>query len=71
MKKCPKCGEKLLEIIYGMPGPELFEASERGEVILGGCCISENDPKYRCNKCKLDYSSNLKEAHKVEEWIDE
>ena len=31
-----------------MPGPELFEAEERGEVILGGCCVSDDDPKYRC-----------------------
>lgn len=63
MKKCPKCGEKLLEIIYGTPGPELFEASERGEVILGGCCLSGNDPKYHCKNCNMDYSRDLKKTY--------
>ena len=62
MKKCPKCGEGLLEIVYGMPGPELFEASERGEVVLGGCCITGDDPAYHCKKCKKDYSRDLKRS---------
>ena len=71
MKKCPKCGEKLIEIVYGMPGPELFEASEQGEVILGGCCIGDEDPGYRCKKCKFDYSDDLKKTFKIEEYEDE
>ena len=71
MKKCPKCGDQLVEIVYGMPGPELFEASERGEVILGGCCITGDDPKYHFNKCKLDYSQDLKKSFEVEEYEDE
>ena len=32
---CPKCGGKIVEIIYGEPSIELFEAHERGEIILG------------------------------------
>jgi len=31
-----------------MPGFELFEAAERGEVALGGCCISDDDPTHEC-----------------------
>lgn len=43
--KCPKCGGKVVKIVYGMPTPELYEQSERKEVILGGCCIHEDgDP---------------------------
>ena len=56
MKKCPKCNNKLLKVVYGMPSHELFEAAERGEVILGGCCISGDDPAYYCKKCKRYYS---------------
>lgn len=67
MRKCPRCGEELLEIIYGMPGSELFEASERGEVILGGCCISGDDPAYHCKKCKINYSQDLKKSFKLDE----
>ena len=50
-----------------MPGPELFEAYERGEVILGGCCISGDDPAYRCKKCKVEYSRDLKKSFKSDE----
>ncbi len=34
---CPACGADFIPVIYGMPGPDLVEAEERGEVILGGC----------------------------------
>ena len=40
IKVCPKCGGKIVEILYGEPTEELFNAAERGEVILGGCCIA-------------------------------
>ena len=45
-RRCPNCGaHSVVRIIYGYPGPELFERAERGEVMLGGCCISaEGDP---------------------------
>ena len=64
MKKCPKCNNKLTEIVYGMPSSELFEAEERGEVILGGCCVSDDDPKYHCKKCNLGFSRDLKKTYK-------
>lgn len=70
MKKCPKCGESLIEIVYGMPGIELFEAEERGEVILGGCCVSDDDPKYRCKKCDIDYSRDLKKTFEPDHGIE-
>lgn len=35
-------------IVYGMPGPELFEAAERGEVLIGGCVITGDDPTHGC-----------------------
>lgn len=31
-------------IVYGLPGPELVEAAERGEVLIGGCCIIVDAP---------------------------
>lgn len=60
-KTCPKCGGKVVKIIYGEPSQELFEASVRGEVILGGCCIEvdENgnrlDPQYGCIDCEATF----------------
>jgi len=50
--ECPYCrSRKVVHIVYGMPRSELMEASERGEVELGGCVIGENDPDWHCKKC--------------------
>ena len=56
-RKCPICGEKeLVEIVYGYPGKELFEVSENGLVILGGCCIEDDGPysieNFFCHNCR-------------------
>jgi len=41
-KPCPKChkNDMVIPIVYGFPGPELFEEAEKGLVKLGGCCCS-------------------------------
>lgn len=54
---CPKCGGKVVPIVYGMPMEELQEKADRGEVILGGCCIAldekgkQIDSKWGCVDC--------------------
>ena len=70
MKKCPKCNNNLIEIVYGMPSSELFEAEERGEIILGGCCVSDNDPKYHCENCDIDFSRDLKKTYKPDRGVE-
>lgn len=37
--KCPECGNKLVEIIYGMPTAKTFEKVKNKEAKLGGCEI--------------------------------
>ena len=64
MKKCPKCSAGLVEIVYGMPSYELFEAAERGEVVIGGCEVIGDGPKYHCKNCNIDYSRDLKKSYK-------
>jgi len=55
-KKCPACGSKdIAKILYGMPTYEAFETAQRGEIYLGGCCISDNDPKWHCKACGKDF----------------
>nr|MBC8251443.1 hypothetical protein [Candidatus Nitrosopelagicus sp.] len=43
------------EIMYGLPSQEFLEELKKKEnkekYRLGGCCISNNDPKYSCNEC--------------------
>jgi hypothetical protein len=62
--RCPTCNAgKLIPIIYGMPGRELMEQSERGEIELGGCVVNQvldqerfifvsGDSELTCPKCQ-------------------
>jgi hypothetical protein len=51
---CPECGSNtnVVPIVYGYPSPELREAAERGEVFLGGCVITGDDPLWYCDDCE-------------------
>jgi hypothetical protein len=46
------CQAKMAPIVYGYPGAGLMEAAERGEVVLGGCVIWPNQPRWKCPTCK-------------------
>lgn len=49
---CPECGAvTVVLIIYGFPPAEIGEAAQRGEVVLGGCLITGDDPEWRCTVC--------------------
>ena len=49
--RCRRCGGQTTRIAYGYPGPEMWEAAERGEVVLGGCVIAPGQPRRRCTAC--------------------
>lgn len=54
MKKflCPDCKQRAgVEIGYGYPSPELMEAASRGDIVLGGCCLTEEAPERECTAC--------------------
>ena len=51
------CGGEGVEIVYGLPGLELAEAAERGEVTLGGCVIEDDDPDRQCRVCGHRWST--------------
>ena len=46
---CPGCGasESVREILYGMPGSDF----EFDKYIVGGCCVTDNDPDIGCKEC--------------------
>jgi hypothetical protein len=61
--RCPECGSSdVVKIVYGMPDPEMFEASERGEVVLGGCCFEVDEsgelamPDRSCRDCHHSFA---------------
>lgn len=55
---CPYCGSKHIgEYLYGLP---IFSASlekkvNEGKIILGGCIITEDSPKYWCHDCEKNF----------------
>lgn len=51
-KVCPDCGGKVLPIAYGYPGPEMWEAEQRGEIVLGGCTVDPGLPTSVCTGCR-------------------
>ena len=51
-RPCPTCGSTdAVPILYGYPTNEAFEASERGEFVLGGCVVGEESPDFECSGC--------------------
>ena len=63
-RKCPQCGGKVVRILYGEPTPEAFEAAERGEFVLGGCCINELSPDWECLGCGHQFIRVITESAK-------
>jgi hypothetical protein len=37
---------RLVPLVMGLPRPETIERAKRGEVVLGGCIVSDFEPKY-------------------------
>ena len=54
---CPVCGGKLVPIVYGFPMEEVMEMADRGEIVIGGCCIEVDEkgrslmPEWACTNC--------------------
>jgi predicted RNA-binding Zn-ribbon protein involved in translation (DUF1610 family) len=44
----------MVPIVFGLPLPETFEAAERGEIAVGGCILTGEDPTHRCAACGED-----------------
>ncbi len=54
---CPRCGAAMRPVVYGFPSSELFEDADKGEVILGGCCIPSSPAQSRCTNCGQEVPS--------------
>lgn len=52
--KCPKCqSPNFALILWGLPDKKMIkEELKRKELVLGGCRVSDHDPKWHCNECK-------------------
>ena len=69
---CPICrsADHVLPIMYGLPAPEGFAAAERKEVVLGGCFLAFDSPRWQCETCDQSFglmgSSLPRASHKEE-----
>jgi hypothetical protein len=51
---CPNCDKSSIsEIFWGYPADidSMKESLDKKEIVLGGCLVTDNDPKYECNDC--------------------
>lgn len=44
-----------MRIAYGLPGPEMMDEAQRGEILLGGCIIDEGAPDWHCPACQHEF----------------
>jgi hypothetical protein len=57
---CPRCGASAVaKIVYGLPAfdEELVREVEAGRVVLGGCCVWEGMPQWRCRTCNHEWDA--------------
>ena len=60
---CPNCGGTDIAIIlWGLANmdSELNKKLEDKKVVLGGCCVTGNDPKLECNDCSHRWNTETK-----------
>ncbi len=61
--KCPSCGDySVVEIVYGMPGPDLMDAEAEGLVILAGCIMDDLAPGSGCVSCGWQEEVQINES---------
>ncbi len=55
-KKCLICKEPMARWFYGMPAyDDVEEGLANNTIILGGCCLSDDNPKWACVVCCISY----------------
>ncbi len=55
-KKCLVCKEPMARWMYGEPNYEAIKEDLMfGRIIIGGCCIFDDQPKWGCETCCISY----------------
>ena len=56
--KCPECGKSwIAEIFWGYPADieSMEDILEKKEIVLGGCIVTDHDPRWECNHCNYKW----------------
>src|SRR5262245_29653153 len=50
---CPACGSpRVAEFFYGLANLDQLKPDlDAGRVVLGGCCLFEDSPQWKCQDC--------------------
>jgi len=59
---CPVFGSiKIAKYLWGMPlfSKKLQKDIDEGKIILGGCCISDDDPFCICTDCRTEFYKQM------------
>jgi len=55
-RMCPSCrSEQVIPIVYGLPDVGLARQAEEGLVALGGCCVDDDNPRWKCKACENEW----------------
>lgn len=57
-QECIKCGgKKIATFLYGLPKDleSIKEDEKSGKIIIGGCCIHQSNPEWKCNSCGWEW----------------
>jgi len=67
-RKCPECGSgRIAKILYGMPAfsEKLENNLNAGRIVLGGCCVTLDDPVWQCVECDTTIYRKLIDHRKL------
>ncbi len=68
---CPKCGSrKVAQIVYGLINvtDEFKKFLDRGDVLLGGCCVDSDSPSWHCHQCQHDWGNWADDEQEPPSW---
>jgi hypothetical protein len=57
-QKCYRCSNSVVgKILFGKPmfSDELELKIQKGEIVIGGCCLGTDDPVWQCKECGQMY----------------
>ncbi len=58
-KLCPECcSTDTVEIVYGLPTRDTEGRAMRGEIELGGCMVTGDDPDRHCQACGAEWNGS-------------
>ena len=53
--KCPKGHtDEIIPTVYGLPSTKTMKSLKKGKVFLGGCMVTDCDPKFYCKRHKIE-----------------